>query len=58
VGVSVGKPGLQAGYSRGLSGRYHSGWDERMRPMPANSRLVPVGGGAKIERGILLYSYA
>jgi hypothetical protein len=24
----------------GLSGRYHSGWDERMRPMPANSRLV------------------
>jgi hypothetical protein len=24
----------------GLSGRYHSGWDERMRPMPANARLV------------------
>jgi hypothetical protein len=24
----------------GLSGRYHSGWDERMRPIRANARLV------------------
>jgi len=24
----------------GLGGRYKSGWDERMRPVPANSRLV------------------
>ncbi len=24
----------------GLSGRYNAGWDERMRPVPANARLV------------------
>jgi hypothetical protein len=24
----------------GLSGRYHSGWDERMRPIQSNARLV------------------
>jgi hypothetical protein len=24
----------------GLSGRYHSGWDERMRPIPAHARLI------------------
>ncbi len=24
----------------GLKGRYHSGWDEQMRPLPANGRLI------------------
>lgn len=24
----------------GLKGRYHSGWDEQMRPIPANARLI------------------
>jgi len=24
----------------GLQGRYHQGWDERMRPLPANARLI------------------
>jgi len=33
----------------GLSGRYHSGWDERMRPMPANARLVRLDEALKAE---------
>lgn len=36
----LGVLGYQLDIVIGLSGRYNPGWDERMRPLPANSRLV------------------
>jgi hypothetical protein len=31
----------------GLKGRYHPGWDEQMRPLPANSRLIKLDEALK-----------
>lgn len=33
----------------GLSGRHHGGWDERMRPVPANARLIDLATARRQE---------
>ena len=34
----------------GLKGRYKAGWDERMRPVPANARLITLSEALQSER--------